>query len=82
MKNFKQTNIFILLLITGCASFGNDVADRSNIEICPDERPDMCTMIYNPVCATLQNKVKKTYSSDCSACADKKVIGFKIGQCE
>ncbi len=49
--------------------------------ICTNPRPQMCTMEYLPVCATLSNKTTKTYASGCSACADKNVISYKSDAC-
>ncbi len=49
--------------------------------ICTDPRPQICTLEYMPVCATLNNKVTKTFASACSACANKKVISYKPDDC-
>lgn len=59
---------------------------------CPAERSQMCTRIYRPVCADVDTGIrcvrapcpsveKKTYPSDCTACADAKVIGHRPGPC-
>ncbi|VAW58332.1 hypothetical protein MNBD_GAMMA08-2665 [hydrothermal vent metagenome] len=58
--------------------------DKAEIEvtICESPRPQVCTMEYVPVCATLKNKQLKTYASGCSACADVKVVNYKKGACE
>jgi len=48
---------------------------------CSDPRPQICTMEYVPVCASLKNNTTKTYASGCSACADKKVISYSPGDC-
>lgn len=48
---------------------------------CPAERPQVCTMEYNPVCATLASGGRKTYSSPCNACADDKVTQHLGGAC-
>lgn len=63
---------------------------------CPDQRPEMCTQQYDPVCGYWSEGVpckpgvpcpaiavikKKTYSNSCSACSDKKVRGYTKGQC-
>jgi hypothetical protein len=53
---------------------------------CPEKRPDMCTHMYKPVCAEVDNGVrcvttpcdstdKKDYGNACAACADPKVVG-------
>jgi len=59
---------------------------------CPDERPQMCTREYLPVCATRDTGVRcvtapcpsseqKTYGNACTACADEKVSGYMPGAC-
>lgn len=63
---------------------------------CPEQRPQMCTQQYDPVCGYWSEGVpckpgvpcpaiavikKKTYSNSCSACSDKKVKGYTKGQC-
>ena len=53
---------------------------------CPEKRPEMCTHLYKPVCAEVDNGVrcvttpcnstdKKDYGNSCAACADPKVAG-------
>jgi hypothetical protein len=53
---------------------------------CPEKRPEMCTHMYKPVCAEVDNGVrcvttpcnstdKKDYANACTACADPKVAG-------
>ena len=48
---------------------------------CPAERPQVCTMEYSPVCATVRSGGQKTYSSPCNACADDQVTGYNAGAC-
>jgi len=59
---------------------------------CPETRPEVCTFDYTPVCATRDTGIRcvttpcpstelKTYSNACSACADKKVIGYTPNEC-
>jgi len=52
------------------------------VTACTEPRPQICTMQYLPVCATLKGGVIKTYSSGCSACSDTKVISYKPGKCK
>lgn len=49
---------------------------------CPDERPDVCTAVYDPVCAELADGNEATYANDCVACRDPDVIGFERGACD
>jgi len=60
--------------------------------VCPEKRPEVCTMIYAPVCATRDTGVRcirapcpseeqVTKSSGCNACSDPKVISYVEGDC-
>jgi hypothetical protein len=48
---------------------------------CPQQRPQMCTLEYAPVCALLENKQHKEFSNACSACSDSTVVGYIAGAC-
>ena len=59
---------------------------------CSNPRPQVCTMIYAPVCATRDTGVRcikapcpseeqVTKSSGCNACSDEKVISYVEGEC-
>lgn len=51
--------------------------------VCAPPRPEVCTMVYRPVCATLAGEMSQTqYSSPCNACADDRVIAYREGTCE
>ncbi len=59
------------------------VVEAVNVENkCKDPRPQMCTMIYQPVCGLNKDGVFKTYASDCSACADSNVVGYNDEACK
>jgi hypothetical protein len=60
--------------------------------MCKEPRPEVCTMIYQPVCATRDTGVRcirapcpseeqVTKSSSCNACSDPKVISYVQGEC-
>jgi len=60
---------------------------------CPEQRAQMCTREFMPVCATRDTGVRcvtapcpsseqKTYGNACTACADEKVIGYIANACE
>jgi hypothetical protein len=60
--------------------------------MCKEPRPQACTMIYQPVCATRDTGVRcittpcpsteqVTKSSECNACNDAKVISYVPGEC-
>ena len=82
-KHYKYKFIAFLLLsaITfGCSATKTD----SDIIICTEPRPQVCTMDYTPVCG-LRNVAGeeewKTYSNACSACSDPTVTGYKKDAC-
>ena len=66
-------------------------ADSASIS-CGDERPQMCTREYRPVCGKRDTGVRcvttpcpsveyKTYSNACTACADENVISYVVEKC-
>ncbi|ARN73952.1 hypothetical protein [Oceanicoccus sagamiensis] len=76
-----------LLLISGCAATDNtNQADKpTNTAVattCEEPRPQICTMEYRPVCATLENDERKTFGSACSACGNGLVQAHRPGACE
>jgi hypothetical protein len=85
--------ILLAASLTACVAPPTTDSDaKSEITNCAEERPDMCTMDYRPVCATRDTGVRcvttpcpsteqKTYSNACSSCADVKVIGYISDQC-
>lgn len=48
---------------------------------CSEPRPQVCTMQYQPTCGVLRTGERKTYSSDCNACADDQVVSREPGAC-
>jgi hypothetical protein len=50
--------------------------------ICPEPRPEICTMDYTPVCARHIDGSFKTYSNGCTACTNPSVEGYVEGACE
>ena len=87
IQPFKTAIIATLVLavpafIGACASTGGDVpAAAANATVCEDPRPQVCTMDYRPVCATLEDGSVKTYSNGCGACADMAVISWVENAC-
>lgn len=66
--------------------------ESGSIAVCGDERPQVCTREYRPVCATRDTGVRciqapcpsdeqKTYPNGCSACADETVTQYVAGPC-
>lgn len=86
--------IALTVSITACASPNTSTESKTKPELtlCPEQRPQICTMDYRPVCATRDTGVRcvtapcpsteqKTYSNACSACADVKVICHIPDEC-
>ena len=86
--------IMILLTVNFISSCSNTDTSRLDEPIhCKSPRPELCSMDYNPVCATRDNGVRcvttpcastetATYSNGCSACSDKKVYSYVLGECK
>ena len=75
--------VFItILLITACASTQQPHSVKMETIECPELRPEMCTMDYNPVCGNLSDGTFKTYSNGCNACSDPDVTKYSQGKCK
>lgn len=70
-----------LLTLGACASSGDKSMPEAGATVCQDPRPQVCTMDYRPVCATLGDGSTRTYSNGCSACADANVTSWIEGVC-
>lgn len=55
--------------------------EADGLIVCPEPRPQICTMDYVPVCAQLQDGSFKVYSNGCSSCSDPAVVGYREGEC-
>jgi hypothetical protein len=74
--------VLMMVLVTACA--GSQPTGPIGAELhqqCPEQRPQMCTLEYAPVCAFLENKQRKEFSNGCSACSDSTVVGYIAGSC-
>jgi carboxypeptidase PM20D1 len=56
-------------------------AGAGNPKQCTEPRPEICTMEYAPVCASLASGERREYSNGCSACADPEVLSHVSGPC-
>lgn len=72
-----------------------DTSENANPEwiACPEQRPEMCTQIYLPVCGTIDTGVRcvtapcpsqttKTFGNACTACTDTRTLGYSAGECK
>lgn len=89
----KLTVAISALLLTACANQPHQNTAKPEVTKCPEQRSQICTREYFPVCATRDTGIRcvtapcpsseeKTYSNGCSACADVKVMEYRIGACE
>ncbi len=81
----------ILILLSACA-IQDPLQPPVNAVHCRDPRPQNCTMIYTPVCATRDNGRRcattpcettetATYANACGACSDAQVYYLVAGAC-
>ena len=71
----------LMLFLFACA--GNPpLAENNGQTLCTEPRPEVCTMDYNPVCATRADGSTATYPNGCGACADAAVVSHRPGTCE
>ena len=87
---FNRCVLFFLTLLplqmVGCNALspsrdGGPVAG-SDWQACDAERPKVCTMIYDPVCARRSTGEVADYASPCNACADVTVTAWHPETCE
>jgi hypothetical protein len=48
---------------------------------CEEKRPEICILLYAPVCGYYKNGFSKTYGNSCTACSDANVSYWTIGEC-
>lgn len=84
----KLSSIVLLsILSTACCTTAVKPAPATETQVtqaqvaCTDPRPQMCTMNYLPVCATLKSQANKTYSNGCGACSDADVQYYVAEAC-
>lgn len=70
--------------LTACATPTEPVVEPEvpALTSCEGPRPQVCTMIFAPVCATRADGNLETYASGCNACADDQVSSYLNGACE
>jgi hypothetical protein len=93
----RLLSVFIVaILIASCAAQQQTQSQpspqKTDFKKCPEQRSQICTREYMPVCATRDTGVRcvttpcpsseqKTYSNGCDACADEKVLGYITNAC-
>lgn len=79
---FSSVSIcFFLALAAGCSSSQPQPVVSTDTR-CAEPRPQVCTMEYAPVCASLVKGGRADYSSGCNACADDAVVAYVEGSCD
>ena len=86
-----NSSFFLILLVlssqmTGCNALAPHreagALGGDGWQACEAERPNVCTMIYDPVCARRSSGEVADYASPCNACADITVTGWHPETCE
>lgn len=57
------------------------IVGKNPVTICPEQRPEICTQDYRPVCAKQKDGSHKTYSNACTACSEQNVVDYRNGSC-
>ncbi len=79
-----NTRIALLFYLLVTASACTSAQINTELKVCTEPRPEICTMDYTPVCGlqTVSGKEQwKTYSNACSACSDSSVSGYVENAC-
>ena len=79
---YRSIVFIAFLFITACATTQQSHSVKMETIDCPELRPEMCTMDYNPVCGNLSDGTFKTYSNGCNACSDPDVTRYSQGECK
>ncbi len=80
----RFTALTLALVFLAACSGGPEAREAKRYadhQLCPEERPQLCTMEYDPVCALLDNGRRKEYASGCSACSESEVVSYSPGAC-
>ncbi len=84
--------LLAISMLFACSTHQSEPEQERQQTQCPEQRPQICTMDYQPVCATRDTGVRcittpcpsseqKTYSNGCSACTDPAVVSYITGEC-
>ncbi|TVZ41313.1 hypothetical protein P886_0657 [Alteromonadaceae bacterium 2753L.S.0a.02] len=75
--------VILISLLCACQPAVKEAPDVAKDEFtCPETRPQICTMIYDPVCAQHKDGQRTTEASNCTACSDSDVMTYRMGACD
>ncbi|RLA06346.1 MAG: hypothetical protein DRQ54_06690 [Gammaproteobacteria bacterium] len=74
--------VFTVLISAGATIAAEETIADTSATQCVEPRPQMCTMDYRPVCATMGDGIEKTFANGCSACSDEEAKSWVEGDCE
>lgn len=88
----ELTVVAFVLALASCATSPQKDSVKPKPIQCPEERSQICTHEYRPVCATRDTGIRcvtapcpsseeKTYGNACTACADTKVFEYRPNAC-
>jgi len=83
MDKLRNLILFPVLIGVLATCAAEPAAPRTIVEgtACPEERPQICTLDYRPVCAILANGSRQEYSNGCNACSVPEVVSFVENAC-
>ena len=81
LRTAVLTPLFLSLVACTGGPEAREARRYAEHQLCPEQRPQVCTMEYMPVCALLESGRKKEYASACNACADGDVISYTPDAC-
>ncbi|WP_230552705.1 hypothetical protein [Teredinibacter turnerae] len=81
----KLAFVVTVMLLCGCAQHPAqspaDTTPKVAATPCPSARPQMCMMIYDPVCAIHEDGSHSTEGNNCSACQKEAITAYTSGPC-
>jgi len=79
VKKFIALFMGAVVFLSACSA--SETVETINRTTCPENRPQVCTMDYTPVCGVHNDNSTKTYSNACGACSNPKVISYVPQSC-
>ena len=71
---------------TGCGCKPINIIEKQEATECANQRPEVCTLEYNPVCGEIVlntgETTYKTFGNSCNACSAMKTTAYTPGECE